>query len=365
MVYTYRTIFLLLVLCAATGVFPSLSFSARGEEGPRFDEYPLPKSVSLCGESLPLKDPYVREMLDREFTVSVWDTSQVFMWLKRAGRFFPHIEKELARAGMPDDLKYLAVAESSLLTRIQSNKGAMGTWQFMADTARRHGLRKDQTMDERRDFEQSTDAALRYLRRLKDEFGQWTLALAAYNCGEARLREEIEVQRLNDFYRLSLPPETERFIFRIAVIKIIMENPGRYGYNLDQERIHRPVQCDSVQISVQAPIHLTEVAFALGTDLKTIKVLNPQILGYHLPTGQYRINVPTGLGSRMKPVLEQLARTAAPPNEAVPEKFYVVQPGDTLTQIGKRTGVSLDTIRKLNGINGSQIEAGQTIKLRP
>ena len=109
---------------------------------------------------IPLENPQVWEMLDREFNITVWDRAQVFMYLKRAGRYFPYIEKKLSEAGMPMDLKYLAVAESALLTHSQSRKGAKGMWQFMKLAARSSGLRKDRIVDERLNFEHSTERPL-------------------------------------------------------------------------------------------------------------------------------------------------------------------------------------------------------------
>jgi hypothetical protein len=270
-------------------LLPSFVSPASGNAYPVFDNFSLPKSVSLCGEPMPLEDRRVWEMLDREFTITVWDRAQVFMWLKRAGRYFPHIEKELAEAAMPDDLKYLAVAESSLLTHIRSSVGAIGPWQFMGPTAQGNGLRKDRKIDERLSFEHSTEAALKYLKHLKEVLGTWTLALAGYNCGKARLRNEIKEQKVTDYYRLNLPRETERFIFRIAAIKIIMENPKTYGYSLAQDQVYRPIKCDTVPVKIQVPLHVTDVARALGTDFKVLKDLNPQILDCYLPTGRYTI----------------------------------------------------------------------------
>ena len=133
-----------------------------------FNDHPLPDSLNLCGEPVPLENRQVWERLDREFTISVWDRAQVFMWLKRASRYFPYIEKELAEAGMPQDLKYLALAESSLIGYVRSHAGAKGFWQFMTRTARRNGLRKDSMIDERLSFEHSTRAALKYLLHLKE-----------------------------------------------------------------------------------------------------------------------------------------------------------------------------------------------------
>jgi hypothetical protein len=344
---------------------PSPAFPTQEVDYHGFDDFPPSKFLSLCGEPMPLEDRNVWEMLDRELTIAVWDRAQVFLWLKRAGRYFPYIEKKLVEADMPEDLKYLAVAESSLLTHARSRKGAIGAWQFMARTARKNGLRRDHIVDERLDFERSTEAAIKYLKRLKGIFGTWTLALAAYNCGDVRLKREIKEQKVRDFYRLKLPLETERFIFRIAAIKTIMENPKRYGYNLKPEWVYRPIKCDTVPVSIRIPLHITEVAQALGTDLKLLKELNPQFLGYYLPTGCYTIKVPSGLGSRIATVLEQIIPTSSCSTKKVSDGYYVVQLGDTLSHIAKRTGVPVDMLKRLNGIRGSLIMVGQKLRLSP
>ncbi len=270
----------------------------------------VPESVSVCGEALPLRIPAVREMLDRELTISAWGQAQVFMWIKRAGRVFPLIEKKLAELGMPDDLKYLAVAESSLLAYIESNKGAVGTWQMIEETGVRNGLRKDELVDERNSPEIATRAALRYLQGLRQEFGCWTLALAAYNCGEARLRREMDIQKVSDYYRLNLPLETERFVFRIAAIKLIMQHPERYGYAIPKEHIYAPVTSDSIAVKLGNPVHITDVAQGIGTDFKIIKELNPEFTGYLLPNGSYTLKVPQGLGNKTLAVLQSLCLPA-------------------------------------------------------
>jgi len=301
-------------------------------------------------------------MLDREFVISVWDRAQVVMWLKRAGRYFPYIEKTLAEAQMPDDLKYLALAESALIGYIRSKAGAKGYWQFMSNTARRNGLRKDRMVDERLHFEKSTAAALRYLRHLKDMFGTWTLAMAGYNCGETRLKREIKQQRVKDYYRLNLPIETERYIFRIAAVKIIMENPERYGYRISPENIYKPNAFDVVTVKAGARLHLSDVAEALNIDFKTLKELNPHILGYHLPTGRFTMNVPAGWGDRVPGIMARL-------NPSDPHfhagSTYTVQPGDTLHKISKKTGVSISRLKDINGIRGSLIRVDQKLRLRP
>jgi len=159
--------------------------------------------------------------------------------------------------------------------------------------------------------------------------------------------------------------ETERFIFRIAAVKIIMENPKRYGYSLTPTRIYKPIKYDKVRVKIRVPLSITDVAKNVGTDFKVFKEFNPRIRGYYLPTGRYTIKVPYGLGSRLATVLKQLDRVAARPMKKVEDSYYIVQPGDTLSLIAKRTGVSVAKLKKLNRISGSLIRVGQKIRLNP
>ncbi len=327
-----------------------------------------PRALVLCGEALPLEDVAVWERLDREFTIAMWDRAQVYMWLKRAGRYFPLIEEELAKADMPIDLKYVAVAESALLPYIKSSAGAVGYWQFMRRTARKNGLRKDRFIDERRNIDSSTLAAIKYLKYLYNRFDSWTLAMAAYNCGENRLRKEIVQQKVNDFFRLNLPMETERYIFRIAAIKIIMENPAKYGYRLPADTIYRRNQYDRVRIKVNSPLHITKFANALGTDYKNIKEMNPQLLRHHLPTGHYTINVPAGKSDEIQAVISRLTgKTYAKKTKQIDRssRFHIVKPGDTLSSIAQRTGIPIGTLKQQNNLDSSLITVGQKLVINP
>ncbi len=385
---TMISCFAVLALLIGSVFHPSL---VSGE--PPFQDVPLPKTLTLCGESMPLDNPAVGEILERELTILAWDHGQVFMWIKRAGRFFPPIERKLREAGMPDDIKYLAVAESSLLSGIRSVAGAAGPWQFIPQTGANHGLRTDRFMDERLDFERSTEAAIKYLQNLMEMFGSWTLALAAYNCGEVRLKKEIEDQKVKDYYRLDLPNETERFIYRIAAVKLILENPEQYGYLIDKERIYKPILSDVVAVSLQTFVPVIDIAFALGTDYKTIKELNPQITGSYLPHGSYTLRVPPGLAPKaaeflgqqlritsqnnseevaegVKPLIaDRQADPQADPQDSrprikeTPDKYYVVRPGDTLSLISSRKKIPVDVLKRINGIQGSRITVGQKLRL--
>ncbi|MFH1091635.1 MAG: transglycosylase SLT domain-containing protein, partial [Pseudomonadota bacterium] len=331
-------------------------------------DFPLPSKVVLCGEAFPLQVRDVYERLDMEFTIAVHSRSQVFLWMRRAGRYFPHIEKRLKAAGLPDDLKYLAVAESDLRSHVTSPAQARGTWQFIASTGQRHGLVKNKNFDERLNFELSTEAAISYLVQLKAMFGTWTLAMAAYNCGEGCVAQAIKEQEINDYFRLDLPYETERYVYRIAAIKMILENPQRYGYTFPPERTYKPMPQEMVSVNLSGEVHLTRVAKAIGTDYKVLKELNPQILGTHLPEGTYSLAVPAGLGAKTTAFLNELKKPAAgvaggPPAPKTEAKYYVVKPGDTLTQISMRTGVPVEALCRLNNIQGSNIWSGQRLKL--
>jgi len=359
----FRGFSLLGLFHLAGACFPCVASAAEQGAYLLFENYTLPKSVTLCGEPIPVENPGVYEMLDREFTIVVWDRAQVFMWLKRAGRYFPYIERKLAEAGMPDDLKYLAVAESSLLTHVGSEDGAKGLWQLMARTAQHNGIRKDFMVDERLELEQATDVALNHLKMLKDKFNTWALTLAAYNCGEGCINNEIAEQQVTDYYRLNLPLETERFVFRIAAIKIVMDNPALYGYSLTKEHQYAPIEYDTVPVDIKAALHITAVANALDTDFKVLKELNPKIPGYFLPPGAYVINVPSGAGPKISGIIEALTRSASKLKS--PPHFYIVRPGDSLEAISKRTEVPVATLKNLNRIQGAEIRVGQKLRLEP
>ena len=239
--------------------------------------------------------------MDREFTFNVYDRAQVFLWLKRSKRYFPYVEARLKEKGMPDDLKYLLVAESSLRPQALSNKGAAGFWQFIEKTGKRFSLQKKPWIDERLDLIKSTEAAINYLKILYDQFGKWNLAMAAYNCGEDRVREEISLQGENDYYRMALPQETERYIFRILAVKVILADPKKYGFDLPEKEGYLPIEYDQVMVQLPRSVPLRDIAKGCGSYFKELKELNPEIQGYILPAGIYQLKIPIG----KKPLLEK------------------------------------------------------------
>ena len=278
-----------------------------------FPYFAAPAQMYLCGEPVPLNEPEVREALDREFTIEVWSRAQTTMWLKRAHRYFPEIEAKLRARRLPLDLKYVVLAESDLRTQARSSVGALGPWQFMAPTAQQFQLRSDKAVDERLSFGAATDAALSYLEQLHRLFHNWPLALAAYNAGEGRVQKAIAVQGVNNFYHLSLPEETERYIFRILAAKIIVEDPERYGFAIPGDQLYPPLAYDEVQVTLAQEVPVRRLAEASGTYYKVIKTLNPWIKGDSLAPGTFRLKIPQGSAPRFQAAMRSW-EPAVPPS---------------------------------------------------
>ncbi len=265
---------------------------------PPLSSYKLPKEVTLCGERIPLEDGNVWENLDREFIVTLDSHAQILLWMKRARRYFPHIEKRLKELNLPDDLKYVAITESSLRSHAVSSSGAAGIWQFIPSTGEKYGMRRSKVLDERFDFLKATEGALTYLKNLYEEFGSWTLAMAAYNAGENRIRREIEFQKTRNYFYLDLPMETERYVYKIAVAKIILSDPGKYGFYLEDRDFYDPLQLERVQIELRQPLPLMEVAKAIGCYYKEIKEMNLHLTEESVPVGSHFLNLPQGTSER-------------------------------------------------------------------
>lgn len=327
--------------------------AAAGDFAPE----PMPSLVSairvngpldFCGEVVPLENPEVRERLEKELLLLLWNRPQVILWLKRASRYFPFIEKTLARNRMPDDLKYLAVAESALLPNAGSSQGAVGFWQFIKATGLRYGLVIDDSIDQRRNLTASTEAAAAYLKDLYDLFGSWTLAAAAYNMGEERLKDEKTIQQVESYYEFSLPAETERYIFKILSIKLMLANPGRYGFHLQEEDFYPPQAFDRVRITLSARTPIYLVAQASDTYFKQIKDLNPELTGDYLPKGGYIIAVPQGAGKNFHSRFAGLAEKWQQENSV---HIYTVKKGDNLSSIAERFNVSLPALLAWNDLN--------------
>ncbi len=315
-----------------------------------YPNLPVLPSVPLffCGERVPVEIQDVKERFEREILISSLDRAQAILWLKRSHRYLPYIEQALKENGMPDDLKYIIIAESALKPNAVSNKGAVGYWQFIFGTGQNYGLTINGNKDERRNFFTSTQAALSYLKNLYGMLDSWTLAAAAYNMGEAGLLSEIHEQETNDFYRLYLPNETQRYIFRILSIKLIMQDPARYGFRLTDKDYYPPIAFDRITLECTGEIPIKIVAKAAKSSFKEIMDLNPEIRGYFLPKGNHTILIPKGASEGFAKRYEQLLNDFLSDQG---KQLYVVKKGETLYSIARMFDIPVLSISIWNKLD--------------
>lgn len=234
---------------------------------------PLPESLTFCGEKVPLDDPMVRESLDRELTAICYQHSTTLLCLKRARRYFPVIEKILKEDTVPEDIKYLCVAESSLSNAVSPAK-AVGFWQFLEATAKSYGLTINDDVDERYDLGKSTHAACKYLKKGKKSLGKWSLAAAGYNMGDGGVRKNVNNQSQDEYWDLYLNSETARYVYRILAYKLLFENPDLYGVRLNESDKYAPYDCEEITITSSVP-NLYTFCQENGMTYKELKTLNP------------------------------------------------------------------------------------------
>jgi hypothetical protein len=233
----------------------------------------IPKGLQLAGERVPIERHDIKERMDRELLVNTYWQSNGLLLIKRAHKYFPVIEPLLKKYGIPDDFKYLAVAESGLQNN-SSPAGASGFWHFLKHSAREYGLEVNKNVDERYHLEKATKIAADYLKKSKERFGSWTLAAAAYNAGNARIAKRLEVQQVSDYYDLLLNSETSRYIFRILALKEILSNPKHYGFEFDEEDLY--ILPKTRTVKVDTVIHnIASFAKKFGTNYKELKLHNP------------------------------------------------------------------------------------------
>jgi hypothetical protein len=275
----------------------------------------------------------------------------------------PTIEQMLKENGLPEDLKYVAVAESALRPHVRSGRGARGFWQFIAGTGRKYGLVINRRIDERRNLFASTRAAIQYFKDLHKTFGSWTLAIAAFNMGEEGLMTEMMEQDTDDYYALYLPLETQRFVFRILSVKMIFSDPARYGFRLNEEDYYPPLTFDRVEVTCEREMPIQVIAKAAGTHFKVIKDLNPEIRGHYLAKGSHNILVPKGASVGFEARYESAAKDNLTNKK---ERIYVVKEGDNLSSIADSFDVPLTSIIIWNRINPRRhIHPGQRLVIYP
>ena len=264
----------------------------------------IPDTLSFAGERVPLNIYHVREGLDRELVSNMYFQSNTLFNIKRATRYFPTIERILREQGVPEDFKYLCVIESGLQC-VTSPAGAQGWWQFMKATGQKYGLEITDEIDMRNNLELSTVAACRYLKELKERFGGWTEAAAAYNCGENGLDRRLANQQQTSYYDLFLNRETQRYVFRILALKLIMQHPQDYGYCVRHCDTYPELPTTDVQLTGQN-VDLVQFAKDNGTSYKMLRTLNPWITTDKLKNkagNTYTVMLPTKKGTEYNTIV--------------------------------------------------------------
>lgn len=288
---------ILLVLVLAGVFFASFKGDGSGSYAPQQNicSINLDKDFDFCGEKLPMANFDVRQRLDAELLRNVYFHSQTILSIKRANSLFPVIEPILKEEGVPDDLKYLAVAESTLSNAI-SPAGARGVWQFMKGAAGEYGLEVNDEVDERYHLEKATRAACKYLRQQKARLGSWVLAAAAYNGGPERISQEMAKQRAKSFFDLNLAAdETMRYPFRIVAIKEVMTHSEDYEYAIEKDHLYDPVNSYNTVIVSGAVENWGDFAIEHGTTYRMLKLYNPWLVDNKLSNKAgraYQIRLP-------------------------------------------------------------------------
>ena len=285
----------LAILLAGTAYTGTRSGSVEPAQKESYKIYgvEIPDKATFAGEPVPLDLFDVKEALDRELLINTYFHSQTIRLIKMANRYFPEIEPVLKKNLVPDDFKYLAVAESGLTQAVSPAK-AVGFWQLMKGTAQDYGLEVGAEIDERYHVVKSTEVACQYLIDSYRKYGNWTMTAASYNAGRRGVDRQTERQYKENYYDLLLNEETARYLYRVLSFKLIFENPAAYGFTLSEKDLYPEI-----------PVHVVEVdstigdfavfADELGTNYKILKYLNPWLRDNKLSNSsgkKYKILIP-------------------------------------------------------------------------
>ena len=324
---------------------------------PLLEAAPAAPDVDVAGAAVPMtSNRLVQQSIDY---LSDTPTRHVTHWLRRVQVYGPMIDHILAEVGVPPELKYLAMVESGLAPDARSWAGAVGMWQFMPATGRRYGLTINAWVDERRDPEKATRAAARHLRDLYDEFGDWHLALAGFNCGggcvrSALRRSSAEDPSYWDAYEY-LPRETQGYVPMFIAAARIMENPD--AFDIAPAEPASPLAYDYVPVH-GSRLSLRTAARLADTTRSALKSLNPELRRARVPPSKERYYLRIPLGSYPRFAWNY---AALPDEKKQPATTYTVRRGDTLSEIAVRVGTSTAALRRLNGIDGSIIRPGDRL----
>jgi len=321
------------------------------------DQLPLPIKPTINMTANRVVERAINDYLQNRRTL-------LRIWTERSYTWFPMIEQIFAEEGVPDELKYLALGESGLRPTVRSSAGAVGMWQFMYGTARSAGLTINTWVDERRDPEKATRAAAKHFKELYESYNRnWELALAGYNCSyrcitRAARRAGKPIEEKPTYWEIYpfLPRETRGFVPKFVAAALIVSNPEMYGIkaeNLGQEFVYDIVEVNGL-------LSLDAAAMLAGTDVATIRNLNPSLIKASLPdqTEPYALRIPLGTYDRFVSAFNNL-----PAEDKVSPSEYVIASGDTLDRIARRFETSVDELKAVNGIKGHLIYPGQKLMI--
>lgn len=331
---------LCLLVASATFIFSVFQGPEDESHQMKFNEnyaiYALnqPKLIGFAGEKMPLEQSDIKERFDRELLVNTYWQSQTILFIKKAYKYFPVIEPILKKEGIPEDFKYLALAESGL-ANIVSPSGATGFWQIMKATAKENGLIVNKEVDERYHLTKSTKAACDYLNEAYEKFGSWTLAAASYNMGMTGLEKQMKRQNAQNYYDLLLNSETSRYVFRISAIKEILENQKKYGFHVREKDLYAlpPLQQVMLDSSVT---NFAVYAEQLNINYKILKEYNPWLRQAYLENDDawgYTINIPHDGYYKTKNTVDILPNNTSQLNRAIHKKDTVIIPINKTTSL--------------------------------
>jgi len=298
-----RTVLSIFGLISITAVLLLLFIRATEEPGAEESAFergkylvtsvPIPDDLKFAGEPVPLENFDVREGLDQELLINSYWQSHTMLLIKRANRHFSVIEKILKENGIPDDFKYLAVAESDLLNLV-SSANAVGFWQFRKATGMEMGLEINDEIDERYHLEKATEAACKFLNHSYGLYNSWTMAAASYNVGRTGLNRQINRQDQRYYYDLLLNDETGRYVYRLLALKLIMESPEEYGFEYEKKELYPYIP--SYEVTIDGPVEdFAEFARRYGVNYKVLKIFNPWLRDNKLTNSRgktYYVSIP-------------------------------------------------------------------------
>ncbi len=294
--------------------------------------------------------------------------SHMTRYLSRSSKYIPKMKEILIKQGLPPDLVYLPVIESGFYTTAKSLKGATGYWQFMPGSGRDYGLTINRLVDERQDYVRSTQAAAKYLKRLYTLFGDWKLALSAYNAGENRVKRQLMNAETRDYWKLverkSLYKETREYVPKFIAATLIAKSPSKFGFkNIPYQDVQK-----YQSMHVSRPLDLKKLAKNLGTSYKKLKKLNPRYRSAKVPVYRGKsalVRVPEGTLARAQ-IAAIKSYTTIPKRVYRPLEIfrYKVKKGDNLSKIAKRFGTTVKKIRRSNSLKRrSKLFVGKTLKI--